>query len=121
MAPANLDLWRNGRQRGRRTGLPRPALGARGADQLRGTMTQPNQVHSELHPIQRELTRIQQIDHGPILVLRPVPCGLGGQIHSRVETYLLSLALQRTALFPTLADPPYTQSFPSTSNRSLPS
>ena len=45
------------------------------------------------------------------VVFLPVPCGLGGQITGRIQTLLLALALGRRAVFQTLDDPPYGQTF----------
>ena len=58
--------------------------------------------------------RLDALQFGPeerTIMFVPVACGLGGQISGRVHTLALALALGRKAVFPSLADPPYGQSF----------
>ena len=56
--------------------------------------------------------RLNELQYGngeQYLVFQPVPCGLGGQIHGRVLTLALALALGRKGVFLTEDDPPYCQ------------
>lgn len=57
---------------------------------------------------------LDDLQFGPcdrLLVFRPVPCGLGGQLSGRVLTLAMALALGRKAVFTSLSDAPYGQTF----------
>ncbi|WP_225207541.1 hypothetical protein [Novosphingobium huizhouense] len=57
------------------------------------------------------LDALQFGDSERLLVFRPVPCGLGGQLSGRILTLAMALAHDRKAVFLSPADPPYGQTF----------
>ena len=60
--------------------------------------------------VHQELSRLQFGASGPLIVFRQLPIGYGGQIGGRITALKIALALGRTAVFETDADPPYIQS-----------
>ena len=59
----------------------------------------------------RALDALQSGRGERLLVFRPVPCGLGGQLSGRILTLAMALAHDRKAVFLSPADPPYGQTF----------
>lgn len=72
-------------------------------------MTAPASLQATIH---QALDALQFGDRARgAIVLNPVPCGLGGQVSGRVLSLCLALALDRMAVFRSLDDPPYAQTF----------
>ena len=61
--------------------------------------------------VHRLLDEIQMGPGNKYIIVRQVPFGLGAQISTRIGALLLALALERKAVFPSLSDPPYTQTY----------
>lgn len=80
----------------------------------------PETLAADVRKVHAALSALQFGPTNRYVLVKPPPIGLGGQITGRVVGLALGLASERKTVFPSLADPPYAQSYGPTSNSVTP-
>lgn len=79
----------------------------------------PESLANDVHKVQTALSSLQFSPASRYVLVKSPPIGLGGQITGRVVGLALGLASGRKVVFPSLEDPPYTQSYASMSDTTI--